>query len=67
MLDNYTVAASGEQLAQLDDDALAAIAGGFGIPWGTIVGEVVSLLWDCVKEGLDDVIEAAEEGYADAR
>jgi hypothetical protein len=67
MLNHYTLAASGEQLTQLDDDALAAIVGGFGIPWGKIVGEVIQVLWDCVKSGLDDVISAAEEGYSDAR
>jgi hypothetical protein len=66
MLDNYSLAASGEQLTQLDDDALAGIVGGDG-PWGTIFGEVVKFLWDCVKTGLDDVISAAEEGYGDAR
>jgi hypothetical protein len=65
MLDKYTLASSGE-LTQLDDAALAAIVGGEG-PWGKILGEFIQLLWDCVKTGLDDVISAAEEGYADAQ
>jgi hypothetical protein len=67
MLNNYTLALSGEQLTELDDTALATIAGGFGIPWGKIAGEVLEVLWDCVKGGIDDVIEAAGEGYGDAR
>lgn len=66
MLDKYTLAASGEQLTQLDDDALAAIVGGDG-PWSKVLGEFLGILWDCVKTGLDDVISAAEEGYGDAR
>ena len=66
MLDKYTLAASGEQLTQLDDDALAAIVGGDG-PWTRILTEVLQVLWDCVKDGLDDVISAAGEGYADAQ
>jgi hypothetical protein len=67
MLYDYTLADSSEQLTSLDDDALATIVGGFGIPWGKIVGEIIEVLVDCVKEGLDDVISAAGEGYADAR
>jgi hypothetical protein len=66
MLDKYTLASSGEQLTQLDDAALAAIVGGDG-PWSRIFAELVQVLWDCVKTGLDDVISAAEEGYADAQ
>jgi hypothetical protein len=66
MLDKYTLASSGKQLTQLDDAALAAIVGGDG-PWGRIFAELVQVLWDCVKTGLDDVISAAEEGYADAQ
>lgn len=66
MLDKYTLASSGKQLTQLDDSALAAIVGGDG-PWGRIFSELVQVLWDCVKTGLDDVISAAEEGYADAQ
>lgn len=66
MLDNDTLASSGEQLTQLDDDALAAIVGGLG-PLSRILTEIGSLLWDCVKTGLDEVISAAGEGYDDAR
>ena len=66
MLDNDTLASSGEQLTQLDDDALAAVVGGLG-PLSRILGELARVLWDCVKTGLDDVIDAAEEGYGDAQ
>lgn len=66
MFDKYALASSGEQLTPLDDDALAAVVGG-EIPWGKIIGEVVDLLWECLKSGLDDVISAAGEGYGDAR
>jgi hypothetical protein len=66
MINHCTLAASGEQLTQLDDDALATIVGG-EIPWGKIVGEAISLLWECVKTGIDDVIDAAAEGYGDAQ
>ena len=57
--------ATGEQLIELDDHALSAI-GGEG-PLGTFLREVGTILWNCVKTGLDDVIDAAEEGYSDAR
>jgi hypothetical protein len=63
---NHRLAASGEHLTELDDEALAAIAGGFG-PLSRILGEIASTVWDCLKEGLDDVISAAGEGYEDAR
>jgi hypothetical protein len=66
MHDNDMLAASGKHLTELDNEALAAIAGGFG-PLSRIIGEVVTMLWDCVKEGLDDVISAAGEGYDDAQ
>jgi hypothetical protein len=66
MINDYALAASGEQLTQLGDDALAAITGGEG-PLARILGEIAKLLWDCVKTGLDDVIDAAEEGYGDAQ
>ena len=66
MINDSTLAASGEQLTQLDENALATIVGG-EIPWGRIVGEGISILWECVKAGLDDVISAAEDGYSDAR
>jgi hypothetical protein len=65
MHENYTLAASGEQLTELDDKALAAI-GGEG-PLGTGLIELGKLLWDCIKTGLDDVIDAAKEGYGDAQ
>ena len=61
-----TLAAPGEQLMELDEDVLSAIAGGDG-PLSKIAQGIFTLLWDCIKTGLDDVIDAAEEGYADAR
>jgi hypothetical protein len=66
MLDNDTLASSGEQLTELDDHALAAIVGGLG-PFSRILGELAKVLWDCVSAGLDDVIDAAQEGYGDAQ
>lgn len=66
MLEYNALATSGEQLTALDDEALAAIVGGEG-PLSRILSELVSVLWDCVKDGLDDVIDAAKEGYSDAR
>ena len=66
MHENYTLAASGGQLTELDDQALAAIVGGEG-PFRKFIDAVVSLMWDCVSDGLDDVIDAAKEGYADAQ
>jgi hypothetical protein len=66
MLSTRIHAASGEHLMQLDDEALAAIVGGAG-PLGTAAKKFVELLWDCVSKGLDDVIDAAKEGYADGR
>jgi hypothetical protein len=66
MHENYMLAGSGEQMIELDDKALSAIVGGDG-PGKTILGQLISLLWDCVKTGVDDVIDAAKEGYSDAR
>lgn len=66
MLGNDTLASSGEQLTQLDDDALAAIVGGLG-PVSWFLKEVGKVLLDCLEGGLDAVISAAEEGYDDAR
>jgi hypothetical protein len=50
----------------LGTEELTEIAGGLG-PLGRIFGEFVSILWDCVKTGIDDVIDAAKEGYEDNR
>ena len=66
MYENYTLAASGEHLIELDDKALSAIVGGDG-PIRRFLEAVGSLVWDCLSEGLDDVIDAAKEGYADAQ
>ena len=65
MHENYTLAASGGQMIELDDTALSAIGGGG--PFGTALREIAKLLWDCVRTGIDDVIAGAEEGYADAQ
>lgn len=66
MLDIRTLALNGEQIAVLDDHALASIVGGDGIrDW--LVKKIGELLFDCIAGGLDDLISAAEEGYADAR
>ena len=66
MLNNtFSPAPLGGHVTQLDDDALASVVGGG--PLATFLREVGTLLWVCVKEGLDDVIAAAEEGYQDAR
>jgi hypothetical protein len=66
MLDNDTLAPSGEQLTELDDHALAAVVGGLG-PASRIFGEIVRVLWDCVITGLVDVIDAAQVGFGDAQ
>jgi hypothetical protein len=66
MLDIRMLAANGEQIAVLDDQALASIAGGDGFrDW--LLKKFGELLFDCIAGGLDDLISAAEEGYADAR
>ena len=66
MLNDQARAHSGEQMIQLDEEQLAGIVGGLG-PLSKVLGELASILWDCVKTGIDDVIDAAEEGYADNR
>jgi hypothetical protein len=66
MINDCTLAASGEQLTHLDDAALAAIVGGEG-PLSRILTEIAKVIWNCVKDGLDDVISAAEDGYQDAQ
>ena len=65
MHQTYTLAGRGEHTIELDDNALSAI-GGEG-PLGTALRELGSILWECIKTGIDDVIAAAEEGYADAQ
>jgi hypothetical protein len=66
MLDIRMLALNGEQIAVLDDQALASIAGGDGVrDW--LVKKVGELLFDCLTGALDTIISAAEEGYEDAR
>jgi hypothetical protein len=66
MLNSTVLAASGEHMTTLDDDALASVVGGDG--WKEwLAKKIGELLFDCIAGGLDDLIAAAEEGYADAR
>jgi hypothetical protein len=66
MLITTALAASGEQIMALDEDALASVVGGDG--WKEwLAKKIGELLFDCIAGGLDDLIDAAEEGYEDAR
>lgn len=66
MLDNYMLAIDGDQVALLDEQALASITGGDGIKdW--LARKIGELLFDCLAGSLDTIIAAAEEGYEDAR
>jgi hypothetical protein len=65
MHQNYTLAGPGEHTIELDDNTLSAI-GGEG-PLSTALRELGSIIWQCIKTGIDDVIAGAEEGYADAQ
>lgn len=66
MLDNYMLAVDDGQVALLDENALASITGGDGFrDW--LYKKVGELLFDCLAGSLDTIIEAAEEGYGDAR
>ena len=66
MLDNYMLAIDGDQVALLDEQALASITGGDGIKdW--LTKKIGELLFDCLAGSLDTIIAAAEEGYGDAR
>jgi hypothetical protein len=60
------LAPHGGQMTVLDDEQLTDIVGGLG-PLSRVFAEFVSILWDCVKTGIDDVIDAAQEGYEDNR
>lgn len=66
MLDIATLTFDGEQMTLLDDAALASIAGGDG-PKDWILKKFIDLVVDCLTGSLDEIIAAAEEGYADAR
>lgn len=66
MLDTQLLAVDGGQITVLDEQTLASIDGGDGFKdW--LIKKVGELLFDCIAGGLDDLIAAAEEGYADAR
>ena len=66
MLDMLALAGSGEHITTLDDETLASVVGGDG--WKEWVAkQVVTFVVDCVLNGLDTLIDAAEEGYEDAR
>ena len=66
MLDTRTLAFDGDQIALLDQHALASISGGAGIKeW--LAKQIGTLLFDCISGSLDAIISAAEEGYEDGR
>lgn len=66
MLHSTALAAAGEHMITLDDDALASVVGGDG--WKEwLAKKIGELVFDCIAGGLDDLIGAAQEGYADAR
>jgi hypothetical protein len=69
MLDTIALANSGGHITTLDEETLASVVGGEG--WKEWVAkQVVTFLVDCVLKGIDTIdtiIEAAEEGYEDAR
>ncbi len=66
MLDMHTLAVNGDEIALLDEQALASITGGDGVrDW--LFKKVGELLFDCLTGSLDTIISAAQEGYEDAR
>ena len=66
MLDTMALAAPGEHMTALDDDALASIVGGDGFKdW--FINKVGTLLFECLSGSIDSIIDAAKEGYEDAR
>ena len=66
MLHSTALAAAGEHMITLDDDALASVVGGDG--WKEwLAKKIGELVFDCIAGGLDDLIDAAQEGYEDAR
>ena len=66
MLYDHALTGRGGQPIPLDDETMATISGGDG-PLTRLFTEIGSLLWECIKTGIDDVIAGAEEGYADAQ
>jgi hypothetical protein len=66
MHNERALAAIGGQMIPLDEEQLAEIVGGLG-PFGKILTEFATIFWDCLKTGIDDVIDAAKEGYDDNR
>lgn len=66
MLHSTALAAAGEHMITLDDDALASVVGGDG--WREwLAKKIGELAFDCIAGGLDDLIDAAQAGYEDAR
>lgn len=66
MLSTAALTFDSEHMTPLDDAALAAIVGGDG-PLGEIFKKLVEIVVDCLTSSIDVIIEAAEEGYEDAR
>jgi hypothetical protein len=65
MLDTIVLAGPGERITTLDEETLASIGGGDWKTW--LANKLGTLLSDCVGDSLDDLIDAMQEGYEDAR
>ena len=65
MLDTGALATSGERITTLDEEALASIVGGDWKSW--LANKVGTILVDCIGGGLDELIDAMQEGYEEAR
>jgi hypothetical protein len=65
MLDMLALATSGEHISTLDEETLASIVGGDWKSW--LANKIGTLLTDCIGGSLDDLIDAVQEGYEDAR
>ena len=66
MLDTIALAGSGGHITTLDEETLASIVG--GEDWKTwLLKKAAEVVVDCVFGGLDDLIDAIQEGYEDGR
>lgn len=66
MLDTIALAGSGEHITTLDEATLASIVG--GDDWKTwLLKEAAKVFVDCISGGLDNLIDAIQDGYEDAR
>ena len=65
MLDTKVLATSGERITMLDEEALASIVGGDWKSW--VANKIGTILADCIGGGLDELIDAMQEGYEEAR